>query len=293
MSIRLGAIPFLQQLFGSREAAHIVQLAKKQETLEAKWRRKMKKEIERITEDLLKNARVTGRLNFSEVDFRQIVMEHSLAVMEAGIRSAQSPPSLRGTKLGPPPASIPKSLKGLRKMWDQWKTRGKMPPRQKKIAEKLHKAYTQKVQSVWVKYGEEFRTGKTASVAAAVEQIQKGADVSFSRAKMIVDTETTYYYNKARREVYDESPDVTHYLFVAIRDHATTKWCKTRTGLVYKKGSAILEKETPPIHWNCRSEILPLTKHNPVHLKLIADLSKRRENNTCFPLPPGWTARSA
>lgn len=168
-----------------------------------------------------------------------------------------------------------------------------MPARQKEIAEKIKKAYIKKVQSVWVKYGEEFRSGITAETTEAVRQIKEGADVVYSRAKMIVETETTYYYNKSRRTVYDESPDVTHYLFVSVRDHATTKWCKTRHGLVYKKGDPLLDKETPPIHWNCRSEILPLTWHNPAHRKLIEDLSRRRRNNTCEPLPPGWTTRAA
>lgn len=298
MGVRIKAIYDLTEKLGAREATHVIALSKEQERVEAKWRRRMKKEIEKITEDLLKNAEKTGRLKLSEVDFSSIVMEQSFDVLKQGITSAErkSPASYRsngGSALSsaPPRSQIPRSLKALRIMWDDWRKKGKMPPRQRSIAEKLRKAYCEKLQSVWEKYGEEFRSGKTASVTAAVTKIQEGAGVVFSRAKMIVETETTYYYNRARREVYDESPDVTHYLFVAIRDHATTKWCKTRQGLVFKKGSSLLDKNTPPCHWNCRSEILPLTPQNPQHRRLIEDKGIKAENRRLEPLPPGWSAR--
>lgn len=294
MSINIGAIYNLEKLLGSREASNVVQLAKKQERLEAIWRREMKEEIDRTTRKIISNASETGRLKLSEVNFDEIVMRHSYEVMKSGIKSTEAPPTLRGVKLAaPPPAKIPRSLKALRILWDRWRATGMMPPRQKAISNKIRKAYCAKVQSVWVKYGDEFRSGSTASITEVVRKMEEGADVAYSRAKMIVETETTYYYNKARRDIYDESPDVTHYLFVAIRDHATTKWCKSRQGLVYKKGSKILDKETPPIHWYCRSEILPLTWHNPNHRKLIEDLKRARMNNHCEPLPPGWTSRAA
>lgn len=298
MSVRIKAIYDLTEKLGAREATHVIALAKQQERMEAKWRKRMKQEIAKFTEDLVKNAEKTGRLKLSEVDFRRIVMEQSFDILKEGIQSAQKrkPASYRsngGSELSsaPPKSQIPRSLKALRIMWDDWRKKNKMPPRQKAIAEKLRKAYCDKLQSVWERYGEEFRSGKTASVTVAVNKVREGAGVVFSRAKMIVETETTYYYNRARREVYDESPDVTHYLFVAIRDHATTKWCKTRQGLVFKKGSSLLDKNTPPCHWNCRSEILPLTPQNPQHRRLIEDKGIKAENRRLEPLPPGWRAR--
>lgn len=290
MGIRIKAIHELQEKLGAREAAQVLHLAKRQERLEAKWRRKMKEHIEQLTNQILVNAEHTGRLSFSEVDFREIVMAQSFDVMFEGMKSTnRMTPVPEYTSLASP--KLPRSLKGLRIMWDEWRKKKVIPKRQKVIAEKLKQAYLKKVQSVWVKYGEQFRSGQTASVTEAVRKIHEGADVAYSRAKMIVETETTYYYNKARRDIYDQSSDVTHYLFVAIRDHATTKWCKTRHGLVYKKGEKTTDNETPPVHWNCRSEILPLTPHNPVHAKLIRDESKQRANNSPEPLPKGWTGR--
>jgi SPP1 gp7 family putative phage head morphogenesis protein len=247
MSTNITAIHDLVSLLGARAASDAVHLAKAQDKVEAKWRRRMELEIKRVTEELLDNASKTGRMNFSEVDFRSIVMEQSFDVQQIAIRSTKVRPTVRAERLaGPPKTAIPKSLRALREQWDLWRRKGKMPPRQRQIAEKLKKAYIEKVQSVWRKYSEEFRSGQTASQTEAVRNIYEGASVAYSRAKMIVETETTYYYNKARRDIFDESPDVTHYMFVALRDQATTDWCKTRQGLIYKKGDPLLDKETPP-----------------------------------------------
>lgn len=289
MAIRLAVVKELTELIGAADAAEVLRLAKQQDKLEATWRKKYAEEISKITKEIIRHAKITGRLDFSNVDFSEVIMAHSFYTMQQGIKSTHKP--VEKQRLAQISVKIPKSLRELRIMWDQWRRKKKMPARQKTIAEKLRKAYCDKLQSVWEKYGEQFREGDTAEKTQAVEKIMTGADVVYSRAKMIVETETTFYYNNIRREIYDQSDDVTHYLFMSIRDHATTLWCKTRTGLVYEKGSVILEDETPPIHWNCRSELLPLTPLNPVHDRLIKDKSKQRRNHKCEPLPPDWGRR--
>lgn len=289
MLVRLEVVRELTELVGATDAAEMLRLAKAQDKLEAIWRKKFAQQIEAITKEIISHAKKTNRLDFSNVDFDDVVMEHSFRVMEQGIKSARKP--AKQQRLASVPPKIPKTLLELRKMWDAWRKKKKMPARQKEIAERLKKAYCDKVQSVWEKYGEQFREGKTAEKTEAIRQIYIGAQVTESRAKMIVDTETTFYYNNMRRNIYDQSDDVTHYLFMALRDQATTLWCKTRTGLVYAKGDSILEDETPPVHWNCRSELLPLTPLNPVHAKLINDKRKQRRAHRCEPLPPGWGGR--
>lgn len=291
MAVRLEVVNELTQLVGATDAAEMLRLAKAQDKLESIWRKKFAQQINAITKEIISHAKKTDRLDFTNVNFDELVMEHSYRVMEQGIKSARLPAKQR--KLGKVPAKIPKSLSELRKMWDQWRKKKTMPARQKQIAEKLKKAYINKVQSVWEKWGDAFREGKTAEKTEAIQKIITGAQVTQSRAKMIVETETTFYYNNMRRQIYDQSEDVTHYLFMALRDHATTLWCKTRTGLVYLKGDSILEDETPPIHWNCRSELLPLTPLNPVHKKLIDNESKQRRKHKCEPLPAGWGKRNA
>lgn len=292
MSLNTKSIPNLMIMLGARETASVLRMAKKVDSLERKWQTVARDQIEEFTKEWIKNAEETGRLRLDFVDFVPLVMEHSKAVTQAGLESTKVAKPVRAYRLASPPKSVlPQSFRELREWWDAYRKRNRIPPRQATIAARLRKAYVDKCQEVWKANASDFLSGNTASKTEAIEAIKKGADVVVSRAKMIVETETTHYFNKARRQVYDQSPDVTHYLFVAVRDHATTKWCKSRQGLVYAKGDPLLEKETPPIHWNCRSELLPLTPANPNHLRLIEDKKRQRRNNKPEAMPPEWTAK--
>jgi SPP1 gp7 family putative phage head morphogenesis protein len=292
MTTNIDSIKSLVSWLGAREASIIVNLSKRQQTLEDKWVVAMASHFSDVTEELFAHALRTGRLSFVDVDFGRLLLDHAHATMEDGIRSTDVKTPIRGAMLAaPPPGKVPRSLKALREWWDKYR-KGKLPPRQRALGKRIKDEYVKQVQAAWLKHSTDFLSGDAFRNTAAIEAIQRRADVAFSRAKMIVETETTYYFNKTRREVYDESDDVTHYLFVAIRDHATTKWCKTRHGLVYAKTDPLLDKETPPIHWNCRSEVLPLVRQNPSHLRLIHDAKRQRRTNRCEPLPPGWTGRA-
>lgn len=189
-----------------------------------------------------------------------------------------------------PAMRIPSNPRELRIWWDKVR-KGKAPRRIQALADRIKRAYLDTVQKLWVEHGEDFRQGDEWTKDYARAQIKRAVAVGRNRAKTIVSTETTRYYNEARRGYYDSQPTVTHYLYVAIRDSRTTKWCKPRIGrdgIVYTKGTDILERETPPTHYNCRSELLPLSPFNPNHKKLIDDQSRRRENRRPARLLPGW-----
>lgn len=290
MSSNIATIKNLVKLLGAREVAEVVRLSKRQEALERQWVKVVEGALRKTLDKVLANADKTGRLAVADVTFDRVVMEHSLAVMREGIDSTKVRTPVRAEKLAAPPkAAVPRSLKALRELWDKYRQTGHVPPRQRAIAKRVREAFLKQLQEAWREYSEDYLSGNTASKTEAEAAIRRRLDVAGSRAKMIVETETTYYFNKARRQIYDESDDVTHYLFVAIRDHATTKWCKTRNGLVYAKSDPLLDDETPPIHWNCRSELLPLLRHNPSHLRLIKDESRQRRKHRCEPLPKEWT----
>jgi len=189
-------------------------------------------------------------------------------------------------RLGAP--LMPKDLPTLRQWYDAM--RRKPTRKLKTMARKLKKAYLDQIQETWKKSSEDWRAGKQWTQDEIRASIRKAAKVSVKRATVIASTETTRYYNQARRQRYDQVTLVTHYLYMAIRDKATTKWCKTRHGLVLTKGTAALDKSTPPIHFNCRSQLLPLVRTNPRHKKLIDDESLRIENKKVEHLPPGWNA---
>lgn len=284
-------IAFVNELLGARETADVLRLSKQVGVLERRWVSRSQLEVAAACTRVLENAAETGRLAVGAVDFVPLLMEHSYAVMREGLLSTDRRMApIRAHRLAAPPkGKVPKSLKDLREWWDAYRKRGKVPARQKVEAERLKAEFLRQIQKAWRDNSDDFLSGDTARNTQAEIAIRRRAGVAASRAKMIVETETTYYFNRARREVYDASDDVSHYLFLAIRDHATTKWCKTRHGLVYAKGDPLLDKETPPCHWFCRSELVPLTPRNPSHLRLIQDQSKARRHHSPEPLPKGWT----
>lgn len=283
--------------YGPRTADRIMLAAKDVDAIESKWRKIWLDELRSLTDWLIEKALRTGQLDLTAIDFTDIAMTHSLDVMQLALHDSVDflPPVPSESRLAkakaPPTASVPTDFKQLRILWDKFRKKKYIPPRQRAIAERVKKAYLKRVQAEWVKYGEGFRSGETAVRNEAVSAIMKGADVAYARAKMIVETETTYYYNKVRVSVFDQSPDVSHYLFMAIRDHRTTEWCKSRHGLVYAKDDPLFKRERPPCHWNCRSEILPLTLLNPRHRAMIEDPARQRRRNKCKPLPEEWTGR--
>lgn len=212
-------------------------------------------------------------------------MEHANASIHKGLADIYNPITSKA-KLSRD-LKVRRSLFDLQKLWDKSRSK-KIFKFNKKMAKSIKKEYLQKCKSVWEKYSGEFRTGESSSMEDAKRVITEASKGSKSRGNMIVETETTRYYNQARKSYFDSSPDVGYYLFLAIMDHATTKWCSTRHRIIYTKGEKVTDRETPPIHWNCRSEMVPLTLLNPVHKKLIDNKSMWRIVSKCEPLPKGW-----
>lgn len=288
----------LDALFSKREVRLVRQHAAEAQVLEYTWVQKLEHLYEALIREIFEHIQANGELPESLPDvFTLFYVEHSFHAMQKGFEvagamteQAQTPPERR-LAVASGRVRVPRSLRELMILWDHFRKKKQVPPRQKKLAEKVRSAYLKKVQQVWKENAGKFRNGTVADQYEVREALRQAADTTFSRAKMIVETETTYFYNQARKEVYDQSPDVTHYLFVAIRDAATTAWCKTRNGVVYTKGTVVFEQEVPPCHWNCRSEILPLTPQNPRHLALINSTHMLRQNRHPAPLPPGWGKR--
>jgi SPP1 gp7 family putative phage head morphogenesis protein len=72
-------------------------------------------------------------------------------------------------------------------------------------------------------------------------------------------TKTTEVLNNARLAVYDDSDDVVGYQYSAVLDSRTTELCAGLHGKKFKKGN----EPVPPLHFNCRSMLIPITKFEP------------------------------
>jgi SPP1 gp7 family putative phage head morphogenesis protein len=290
----------LAQLARVLPAADIVRLresAQRADTLEAQWAWRLRALFSRINREMLDAVSRTGELpayvpSLDALD--EYFLDHAFAVMSSALSIEHAPRARRDVpraKLWKPKKTrqrMPRTLPELRALWDQYRKAKKIPKRIAKHAEKVRKLYLKTVQDLWKKHGDDFIRGKVFHREAATRAFREELKLPQARAQMTMETETTRYYNGVRRSVYDASVDVTHYLYVPIRDFATTKWCRSRDGIVFKKGDPLLDRETPPIHWNCRSEILPLTMQNAQHRALILDMSRARRRRSCEPLPAGW-----
>lgn len=276
-------------LLGKDEARSILMSANKVDRIEASWKSKLQSLFEKYDKQVTSSLLDSGKI--PNLDFVDFYFHHAMAVSEEAVKTASTQQEITSKihlSSSPPPPKLPRTLSKLQDLWDMYRKKGQVPRRVQVLSDRVKKAYVKKCQSVWDKYSRDFRSGKKPDMHEALKVIKKASDGVYSRAKMIVETETTNYYNRVRRATYDESPDVTHYLFLSIRDNAVTKWCSTRHRLVYAKDDPLTDSETPAIHWNCRSEMVPLSKYNPRHARIIADKSKWRRNRNPEPLPVGW-----
>lgn len=86
--------------------------------------------------------------------------------------------------------------------------------------------------------------------------------VSRHRAHTIARTEATTAFNQGRLAMFQQSGGyVVAVQFSAILDTRTTEMCRARHGLVLALEDAALAANTPPLHYSCRSYLLPISRY--------------------------------
>lgn len=276
----------------STDVARLKNSAKIAQELENRWDLILKQSISHHAR--LDADRITSGGEIDPPNFERMLVEHYFRVQIEALTLAEKESELERK---PRLARQPRSLSEIMRLYDRWRKGLYKPKGPIARANELKTKYIGAVQKAWKKYSYDFREGGEQTQDEIRTLISDAAKTTTARAQIIVRTETTRYYNQARRAYYDKGDEVTHYLFLAVRDKATTPWCtpmkvngkRGRSGLVYARDDPLLDAETPPVHWNCRSELLPLNRFNPAHRKLIADKSMHRRNHECTPLPPGWS----
>ena len=115
-----------------------------------------------------------------------------------------------------------------------------------------------------------------------VKQLRELApDISESWLSTVVRTKITDIYNRGARTFYETDPIaskiVEAYQFSAILDDRTTECCEELDKNIYELGD-YLDDVTPPLHFNCRSTLIPITKYenyetsDQIALKDLEDL---------------------
>lgn len=80
-----------------------------------------------------------------------------------------------------------------------------------------------------------------------------------SRLENIARTETMAAYNQGRVAMFREG-GVAAVQFAAILDDRTTTICRARDGLIMELDDPRLAGNTPPLHFQCRSVLVPITR---------------------------------
>lgn len=303
MGLNQHTLTHLRAMLSEHDVRRIEDNARIAEALERRWLLRADRLFAELNERVLDAVEVTGELpalwGFVDHELGGFLLEHELVATETAARTVTPAEFVRARA-----PKWPTKTARIRALWDQWRKTGALPGRTREQAAAIKVLYIRKMQQLWQDQGRQFIQGRprVADVdekgpvwnrdafdrEAARQAIENAAKVSRARARTIVETETTRYYNDTRLAFYATVDTVVGFLFVAVRDHATTKWCRSRNGVVFAAHSAELRKNTPPCHYNCRSELLPLSRLNPGHRKLLEDAKRRPENNHLVPLLPEW-----
>ena len=282
MPLPSGGVRLAIKLLGIQEATPWLRLAEQVDAVERRYIAKVKKAMrDALAEDVWAVAQGVEPKGpplervFEALWFK--VMAEELAETRKAVKAQR----LAKRRAG----QAPRSLKELQTMYDAWRKGLWRPKNAAAQGKKVKDDYLKAVRQWWTRRADDFIQGRVFSQEEVVKAARREVRRPMAQARTVVRTETTGYQNQVRREVFDSLGGITHYLFLSIRDRRTTKWCQTRHGMVMEKGTKLLEENTPAVHWNCRSEIVPLDPDNPRHLQMINDSTRRASNRHLEPLP--------
>jgi len=110
--------------------------------------------------------------------------------------------------------------------------------------------------------------------------MEEGKDFTEKWAATVARTKTTEIYNQARKTYWDTDPIASQiieaYEFSAILDDRTSEVCSKLDGKIFEKGdyTSII---TPPLHFNCRSLLVPITKFEDYTATKPIEIEKLKE----------------
>lgn len=98
--------------------------------------------------------------------------------------------------------------------------------------------------------------------------------------KTVIRTKSSEMYNRARKSFWDNdefaSQIIEAYQYSAIMDDRTSDVCRSLDGKIFEKGE-FTTQITPPLHFNCRSLLVPITKFEEYKTNEPASIGSLRE----------------
>lgn len=108
------------------------------------------------------------------------------------------------------------------------------------------------------------------STKEIISEVMKTTKITEYQAATLTRTAITSTQTAALKKVMDDNKDIIKgYMFTAILDSRTSPICSHHNGKIYEVDD---KRFTPPLHWNCRSSLIPILKSKE---DLIAENSSR------------------
>jgi SPP1 gp7 family putative phage head morphogenesis protein len=161
--------------------------------------------------------------------------------------------------------------------------------RSRALSERMKKQYLQKLKRKFNKIVPMLTRGEI-SPADAKKEMMNVWGASKSRVETIFRTETTNYFGKVQVNFFQDDDEIIGFLFDSNIDSSITDICRSRHGMIFTKehtGKNSLAYNTPALHYNCRSHLIPLA-NTPENRKLLEDVSRDPSKHKLAELPDDW-----
>lgn len=113
-------------------------------------------------------------------------------------------------------------------------------------------------------------------LSTVIEKLSdKGKLKSLESIERYARTKTTEVMNKGRKEFFDKSDAVEAYQYSALLDDRTSDVCAGLDGKIFEKNEAPI----PPLHFNCRSLLIPITKYEDYEIDTVVE-TEDEDGNT-------------
>lgn len=208
------------------------------------------------------------------------------SVVRAAIKTSEDTKSMQinRKKLA---LGLPKGKKALERIFGQSKYWQRILNRSIKLTDRMRRQYQRKLKTQFDKIVPHLLNGEMTPGEAKKHMTESWA-TSKPKVETIFRTETTNYFGRTQVAYFEDDDEIIGFLFDALHDGGTTEICSKRHGLVYRPRTKLLQDNTPALHYNCRSHLIPLANTSE-NRKMLGDPSRSPSNRTVPPLPPGWS----
>jgi len=218
--------------------------------------------------------------NVTEEFYRQVII--------SAVESSQYTLKLQDGKkrLSKLPVGIPKVVTNIDQIFRDTRYWPKIIRRSKILTDKLRKEYFGKLKKQFNVIVPLLLRGDVTPKQAK-DKMKDVLKATKPRVETIFRTETTNYFTKTQTAFFEDDEDIIGFMFDAVRDSSNTSICRARHGLIYRPKTKLLKENSPALHYNCRSHLIPIA-NTVQNRKLLSDPSRDPSKKSVPPLPKGW-----